>query len=64
MTDDTSHPDDVEDRSDAHQQAVEACQHAVDALPGDGLPHASRSSVKRGRPPSAPATTTRNPTPT
>jgi hypothetical protein len=38
MTDDTIHPDDVEDRSDAHQQAVEACRHAVDALPGDGLP--------------------------
>jgi hypothetical protein len=61
MTDDTIHPDDVEDRSDAHQQAVEACRHAVDALPGDGLPRAGRSSIKRGRPPSAPNTTTPKP---
>jgi hypothetical protein len=34
MTDDTHHPTDAEDRSDEddHQQAVEACQHAIDAL--------------------------------
>jgi hypothetical protein len=32
MTDDSYHPDSAEDRSDDQQQAVEACQHAVDAL--------------------------------
>jgi hypothetical protein len=32
MTDDTHHPADAEDRSEDHQQAVEACQHAADSL--------------------------------
>ena len=41
MTDDTHHPTDVEDRSEAHQQAVEACQHAADAL--------SNGDLSRGR---------------
>lgn len=37
MTDDTHHPTDVEDRSNDHQQAVEACQHAADALANGDL---------------------------
>jgi hypothetical protein len=36
MTDDY-HPADAEDRSDDHQQAAEACQHAADALSNGGL---------------------------
>ena len=39
MTDDTHHPD-AEDRSDNHQQAVEACQHAADALSNGDLSRA------------------------
>ena len=41
MTDDIHHPADAEDRSDSHQQAVEACQHAADAL--------SNGDLSRGR---------------
>jgi hypothetical protein len=41
MTDDTYHSTDAEDRSDDHQQAVEACQHAADAL--------SNGDLSRGR---------------
>jgi hypothetical protein len=41
MTDDSHHPDDAEDRSEDHQQAVEACQHAADAL--------SKGDLSRGR---------------
>jgi hypothetical protein len=37
MTDDTHHPTDAEDRSDDHQHAVEACQHAADALANGDL---------------------------
>ena len=40
MTDDTHRPADVENRSDDHQQAVEACQHAADALHNGDLAHA------------------------
>lgn len=40
MTDDTHPPTDAEDRSADHQQAVEACHHAVDALHGGDLSHA------------------------
>ncbi|WP_435079020.1 hypothetical protein [Halococcus sp. AFM35] len=40
MTDDAHHPTD-EDRSTDHQQAVEACQHAADAL--------SNGDLSRGR---------------
>ena len=32
MTDDTRHPADATDHPDNQQQAVEACQHATDAL--------------------------------
>jgi hypothetical protein len=39
MTDD-SHQPDAEDRSDDHQQAVEACQHAADALANGDLSRA------------------------
>jgi hypothetical protein len=41
MTDDFHHPDGTEDRSDDEQQAVEACQHAADAL--------SNGDLARGR---------------
>ena len=41
MTDDTYHSTDVEDRSNDQQQAVEACQHAADAL--------SNGDLSRGR---------------
>jgi hypothetical protein len=41
MTDDTHTPDDTEARSEDHQQAVEACQHAADAL--------SNGDLARGR---------------
>lgn len=41
MTDDSHHPDDAEDRSEHHQQAVEATQHALDAL--------SNGDLARGR---------------
>jgi hypothetical protein len=39
MTDDSHHPADAEDRSDDHQQAVEACQHATDALANGDFPY-------------------------
>jgi hypothetical protein len=41
MSDDTHHPADTENRSDDHQQAIEACQHAADAL--------SNGDLSRGR---------------
>jgi hypothetical protein len=37
MTDDSHHPDDTKNRPDDHQQAVEACHHALDALSNDDL---------------------------
>jgi len=37
MTDDTHHPDDPENQPDDHQQAIEACEHAADALRGGDL---------------------------
>ena len=37
MTDDIHHPADAEERSEDHQQAVEACQHAADALSNGDL---------------------------
>jgi len=40
MTDDTHHSTDAEDRSEDHQQAIEACQHALDALETGDLSHA------------------------
>lgn len=40
MTDDSHHPGDTEDRSKDQQQAVEACQHAVDALRSGDLSRA------------------------
>jgi hypothetical protein len=52
MTDDTHHPD-AEDRSDDHQQAIEACQHALDALEtgdlsrGRSLLDEARAAVER-----------------
>lgn len=48
MTDDIHQPDDAdrkqreEDRSDDHQHAREACQHAIDAL-SNGNPPRARS---------------------
>ena len=59
MTDDTHHPTDVEDRSDDHQQAVEACQHAADALDGSDLSRAHTCPMKHRRPSSAPTTARR-----
>ena len=53
MTDDTYHSTDAEDRSDDHQQAVEACQHAADALSngdlscGRSLLDEARAAVER-----------------
>lgn len=53
MTDDSHHPNDAEDRSDDHQQAVEACQHALDALRNGDITHArtlldeSQAAVER-----------------
>jgi hypothetical protein len=41
MTDDIHYPANAEDRSEDHQQAVEACQHAADAL--------SNGDLSRGR---------------
>jgi len=55
MTDDTPPPNDVENRSNAHQQAIEACEHAADALHGDDLSHArtlldeARTAVERAQ---------------
>ena len=40
MTNDSSHPVDTEDRSADHQQAIEACQHATDALRNGDLSRA------------------------
>jgi hypothetical protein len=40
MTDDIHSLDDAKDRPDDHQQAVEACQHAVDAPHGGDLSRA------------------------
>ena len=37
MTDDIHHPANTEDRSDDHQHALEACQHAVDPLANGDL---------------------------
>jgi hypothetical protein len=48
MTDDTHHSADAEDRSDDQQQAVEACQHALDALDGGDLSRA-RSLLDEAR---------------
>jgi hypothetical protein len=53
MTDDIHHPADAEHRSDDHQQAVEACQHAIDALVngdlarGRSLLDEARAAVER-----------------
>jgi uncharacterized protein Yka (UPF0111/DUF47 family) len=54
MSDDHSEtPDSAKDRSEDHQQAVEACQHAVDALSNGDLPRAhslldeARAAVER-----------------
>jgi hypothetical protein len=56
MTDDIHHPADVETRPDDHQHAVEACEHALDALEnGDNLSHAhslldeARAAVERAQ---------------
>jgi hypothetical protein len=54
MTDDYQ-PADVEDRSDDHQHAREACEHALDALHGDDLSRAhallneAQTAVERAR---------------
>ena len=40
MTDNTHHSGDTEDRSDDHQQAVEACELAADALHNGDLAYA------------------------
>jgi hypothetical protein len=53
MSDDTHHPADAEDLSEDHQQAVEACQHAADALAngdlsrGRSLLDEARAAVER-----------------
>jgi hypothetical protein len=53
MTDDSYHPDSAEDRSADQQQAVEACQHALDALSngdfsrGRSLLDEARAAVER-----------------
>ncbi|EMA56339.1 hypothetical protein [Halococcus thailandensis] len=56
MSDDNRHPADAEDRSDAHQQeAVEACEYAIDALHGSDLSRAhalldeARAAVERAQ---------------
>ena len=57
MTDDSHHSDDTEDRpnSQDHQQAVEACGHALDALHNGDLSHAhelldeARAAVERAQ---------------
>ena len=55
MTDAPDHPDYVEIRSNDHQQVVEACQHAIDALNDGRLPHAqalldeARAAVERAQ---------------
>ena len=55
LTDDIHHPDDTEDRSDDHQHALKACEHALDALRDDDLSHAralldESTSGRRARP--------------
>ena len=40
MTDGTHHYDDAETHPDDHQHAVEACEHALDALHNDDLSRA------------------------
>jgi hypothetical protein len=53
MTDNSHHPADAEDHSDDEQQAVEACQHADDALHNGDLSRArslldeARAAVER-----------------
>jgi uncharacterized protein Yka (UPF0111/DUF47 family) len=53
MTDGIHYPDSAKDRSEDHQQAVEACQHALDALSNGDLSHArslldeARAAVER-----------------
>ncbi|HET7324795.1 MAG TPA: hypothetical protein VFJ06_10720 [Halococcus sp.] len=55
MTDDSHHPNDAKDRSEDHQQAVEACQHAIDALSNGDLARAhslldeARMAVERAQ---------------
>lgn len=55
MTDDIHHPADAKDRSEDHQQAVEACEHAVDSLRNGDLTHArtlleeARTAVERAQ---------------
>ena len=55
VTDDLDRPNDVETRSDDYQQAVGACQHAVDALHDGRLQHAqalldeARAAVERAQ---------------
>jgi hypothetical protein len=48
MTDGSHHPADAEDRSDDHQQAVEACHHAADVLSNGDLPR-GRSLLDEAR---------------
>ena len=40
MSDDIHPTNDAETRSDDHQRAIEACEHAADALHDGRLPHA------------------------
>ena len=55
MTDDISPSDDAEDRSENHQHAREACEHAIDALHGGDLARAhalldeARAAVERAQ---------------
>ncbi len=57
MTDDSHYPADAEDCSDDHdhQHAVEACEHALDALENSNLSHArdlldeARAAVERAQ---------------
>ena len=56
MTDDI-HPDATDSRPDDQRHAREACEHALDALHGGDLSRATRCSMKRMQPSSAPRTT-------
>ncbi|GAA0454220.1 hypothetical protein MUK72_17630 (plasmid) [Halococcus dombrowskii] len=57
MSDDVHRPDNTEDRLDPHdhQQAVEACEYAIDALHGSDLSRAhalldeARAAVERAQ---------------
>ena len=55
MTDDIHHADNMETRPHDHQQAIEVCEHAADALHNGDLSHAhalldeARAAVERAQ---------------